>query len=149
MPSVLIVENNDFFRRSFKEILKMYIPSLSVDESVDGSDALTKIGQTSPDMVFMDIRLPGKNGLELTREIKGRYPNQVISIFTSYDLPEYRKIAEKYGADHFLLKDALTGAEIAAMVKAVIEKNKGSYRRPNRTKRNLHKKSFDKLACSS
>ena len=131
MSSVLIVENNDFFRRSFKEILKMYIPSLSVDESVDGSDALTKIGQTSPDMVFMDIGLPGKNGLELTREIKGHHPNLVISIFTSHDLPEYRKIAEKYGADHFLLKGALTGAEIAAMVKAVIEKEKGGDRRPN------------------
>jgi DNA-binding NarL/FixJ family response regulator len=132
MSSVLIVENNDFFRRSFKEILKMYIPSLSVYESADGSDALAKIGQTSPDIVFMDIRLPGKNGLELTREIKGHHPNVVISIFTSYDLPEYRKIAEEYGADHFVLKDALTGAEIAAMVKAVIEKKKGSPRRVNR-----------------
>jgi DNA-binding NarL/FixJ family response regulator len=131
MSSVLIVENNDFFRRSFKEILKMYIPSLSVDESVDGSDALAKIDQTSPDIVFMDIRLPGKNGLELTREIKCHHPNLVISIFTTYDLPEYRKTAEKYGADHFLLKDALTGAEIAAMVKAVIEKKKGSAQDPH------------------
>jgi len=149
MSSVLIVENNDFFRRSFKEILKMYIPSLSVDESVDGSDALTKINQSSPDVVFMDIRLPGKNGFELTREIKGHHPNLVISVFTSYDLPEYRKIAEKYGADHFLLKDALTGAEIAGMVKAVIEKRKESDRRPNPKRKNLHKKSFDKLACTS
>ena len=128
MGSVLIVENNDFFRRSFKEILKMYIPSLSVDESADGSDALAKIDQTPPDIVFMDIRLPGKNGLELTREIKGHHPNLVISIFTSYDLPEYRKVAEEYGADHFLLKDTLTGAEIAAMVKAIIARNKVSAR---------------------
>jgi DNA-binding NarL/FixJ family response regulator len=132
MSSVLIVENNDFFRRSFKEILKMYIPSLSVYESADGSDALAKIDQTSPDIVFMDIRLPGKNGLELTREIKGHHPNVVISIFTSYDLPEYRKIAEEYGADYFVLKDALTGAEIAAMVKAVVEKKKGSAQAVNR-----------------
>jgi DNA-binding NarL/FixJ family response regulator len=128
MSSVLIVEDNHFFRSSFKEILKMYIPSLSVDESVDGSDALTKIGQTPPDVVFMDIRLPGKNGLELTREIKGLHPNLVISIFTSYDLPEYRKVAKECGADYFLLKGALTGAEIAAMVKAVIEKKKGNTR---------------------
>jgi DNA-binding NarL/FixJ family response regulator len=75
-------------------------------------------------MVFMDIRLPGKNGLDLTREIKGHHPNLVISIFTSYDLPEYRKIAEEYGADHFVLKDAVSGAEIAAMVRAVIRKEK-------------------------
>ena len=128
MASILIIENNDFFRRSFKEILKMYIPSLFIDESTDGSDALAKINQTSPDVVFMDIRLPGKNGLELTREIKGHHPDLVVSIFTSYDLPEYRKIAEEYGADHFLLKDTLTGAEIAAMVKAIIAKKEGSSR---------------------
>ncbi len=132
MPSVLIVENNDFFRRSFKEILKMYIPTLSVEESADGSDALAKVDQGSPDVIFMDIRLPGKNGLELTREIKDHHPNAVISIFTSYDLPEYRRIAEEYGADYFFLKDALTGAEIAAMVKAVIAKNKGRTRGSNR-----------------
>jgi DNA-binding NarL/FixJ family response regulator len=82
----------------------------------------------------MDIRLPGKNGLELTREIKGLHPNLVVSIFTNYDFPEYRKVAAKYGVDYFLLKDALTGAEIAAMVKAVIEKKKRIARKPNRRK---------------
>jgi DNA-binding NarL/FixJ family response regulator len=142
MSSVLIVENNDFFRRSFKEILKMYIPWISVDESADGSDALTKINQSSPDVVFMDIRLPGKNGLELTREIKGVHPNLVISIFTSHDLPEYRQIAKEYGADHFLLKDALTGAEIAAMVRAVIEKKKPNVRKSNRKRGLLTRKAL-------
>lgn len=148
MSSVLIVDNNDFFRRSFKEILKMYIPSLSVDESVDGSDVLAKINQSSPDVVFVDIRLPGRNGLELTREIKDLHPNLVISIFTSDDFPEYRKAAKEYGVDYFLLKDALSGAEIAAMVRAVIEKRKESASRPSRKRGNLHKKSFEKLACS-
>lgn len=124
MPSILVVENNDFFRRSFREILRMYIPSLSVEESADGSDAIAKISRNLPDMIFMDIRLPGKSGLELTREIKSSYPDVVVSIFTSYDLPDYRKIAEEYGADHFLLKDALTGAEIAAMVKDVADRRK-------------------------
>lgn len=124
MSSVLIVENNEFFRHSFKEILKMYIPSLSVEESADGSDALAKIDKTSPDIVFVDIRLPGRNGLELTREIKDHHPNIVVNIFTSYDLPEYRKSAEECGADQFLLKDAFSGAEIAAMVKAVIDRKK-------------------------
>jgi DNA-binding NarL/FixJ family response regulator len=134
MSSVLIVENNDFFRRSFKEILKMYIPSLSIDESVDGSDALEKIDKDLPDVVFMDIRLPGRNGLELTREIKGNYPDLVINIFTSYDIPEYRKIAKEYGADQFILKDALTGAEIAAMVNNIIEKKKLNRRAVSRKK---------------
>ncbi len=125
MSSILIVENNDFFRRSFKEILRMYIPTLLINESVDGADVLDQIDRTSPDVVFMDIRLPGKNGLELTREIKGARPDQVVSIFTSYDLPEYRVVAEEYGANYFLQKDSVSGAEIAAMIKAVAGRKKG------------------------
>jgi DNA-binding NarL/FixJ family response regulator len=145
MSSVLIIENNDFFRQSFKEILKMYIPSLSVSESADGSDALKKIAQMSPDVIFMDIRLPGINGLELAREIKGQHPNVVVSIFTSYDLPEYRVIAKKYGADHFLLKDTLSGAEIAAMIKSVIAKkrNRGIGRSGKAKMGNIAKKAIN------
>ncbi|MGA2229233.1 MAG: response regulator transcription factor [Syntrophobacteraceae bacterium] len=149
MPSVLIVDNNDFFRRSFKKILEMYIPSISVNESVDGSDALTKINQFSPDIVFMEIRLPGTNALELTREIKVLHPNLIINIFISYDIPAYHKVAKEFGVDHFLLKDTLTGAEIASMVKVVIEKKKGSAENAQSERRNLHKKGFDKSACPS
>lgn len=122
MSSVLIIENNDFFRRSFSEIIRMYIPSLSINELTDGVDVHTRIGEIKPDIIFMDIRLRGKNGLELTREIKEIHPNVVVSIFTSYDLPEYRITAERYGADHFLLKDSMSGAEIAAMIKAVLSR---------------------------
>ncbi len=124
MPSILVVENNDFFRSSFREILRMYIPSLRVEESADGADVLARLSRDLPDMIFMDIRLPGKSGLDLTREIKRSHPEAVVSIFTSYDLPDYRRVAEEYGADHFLLKDAITGAEIAAMVKEAAHRRK-------------------------
>jgi len=130
MSSVLIIENNDFFRRSFKEVIRMYIPSIAINELSDGSEVHKRIKETNPDIIFMDIRLPGKNGLELTREIKNSHPDVVVSIFTSYDLPEYRTTAERYGADHYLLKDAMTGAEIAAMIKAVISRKKGGTGKP-------------------
>lgn len=125
MPSILIVEDNDFFRTSFKEIMRMYVPSLSVEESRDGKDVFAKISKNSPDMIFMDICLPGKTGLELTREIKSGYPDLVISVFTSNDTPEYRRIARECGADYFFKKDALTGAQIAAMLEKVISGKKG------------------------
>ncbi len=119
MSSVLIIESNDFFRRSFREILKMYIPSLVVYESADGAGVLATVAEKSPDMVFLDIRIPGRNGLELARQIKEFRPDVKVSIFTNCDLPEYRAIAEKHGADYFLLKDAISGAEIAALIRAV------------------------------
>jgi DNA-binding NarL/FixJ family response regulator len=125
MPSVVIVENNDFFRRSFKEILKLYIPSLTVHECVDGTDIVDKVRRIRPDVVFMDIQLVGKNGLELTREIKTALPEVVVSIFTNYDIPEYRAKATDCGADYFLLKDSISGAEIAALVKCIAARNPG------------------------
>jgi DNA-binding NarL/FixJ family response regulator len=124
MPSILIVEDNDFFRTSFKEIMRMYMPFLSVEESCDGKDVFAKIAKNFPDMIFMDIGLPGKTGLELTREIKSDYPDLVISVFTSNDTPEYRKIARECGADYFFKKDALTGAQIADILEKVIKGKK-------------------------
>jgi DNA-binding NarL/FixJ family response regulator len=100
----------------------MYLPSLSIVETADGQEALQEINDKRPDMVFMDIRLPGRNGLELTKVIKGSYPEVVVSIFTNYDIPEYRKTATEYGADHFLLKDSLSGIEIADMIKSTLSR---------------------------
>lgn len=129
MSSVLIVENNEFFRKSFSQILKMHLPSLSIVDTADGQEALQLIDAKRPDMVFMDIRLPGRNGLELTKEIKDSYPDIVVSIFTNYDIPEYRETASQYGADHFLLKDSLSGVEIAAMIVAALSSKKKAARK--------------------
>jgi DNA-binding NarL/FixJ family response regulator len=54
----------------------------------------------------MDLRLPGENGLELTKKIKAQYPGIIIVILTNYDLPEYREAAYQCGADHFVSKDS-------------------------------------------
>jgi DNA-binding NarL/FixJ family response regulator len=125
MPSVLIVEDNEFFRTSFREILKMHLPSLSIEESADGVEAMQRILAERPDIVFMDIHLPGANGLHLTREIKWNYPEIVIGIFTSYNLPEYRQTAFQYGADYFFIKDAISGAEIASMIEVILSNKAG------------------------
>jgi DNA-binding NarL/FixJ family response regulator len=61
---------------------------------------------SSPDTIFMDLRLPGANGLELTQKIKAQSPDTVVVIITNYDLPEYREAAFQSGADHFLSKDS-------------------------------------------
>ena len=120
MHSILIVENNEFYRQSFMEILRLYLPSLVIAEAVNGREALEKIEIQPPDIVFMDIRLNGKNGLELTKEIKARNPAIYIVILTNYDYSEYRETAFWFGADHFLLKDAVSGAEIAELIKRIL-----------------------------
>ncbi len=135
MSTVLIVEDNRFFRRSFSEILRLYLPSLLIEETGDGHEAMRKISAAQPDIIFMDIGLPGVNGLELTREIKEAHPEITVNIFTSYDLPEYRERAYQYGADNFLLKDALSGAEIATLVKLILSRKR---KKRSKGKRTVH-----------
>ena len=115
----LIVEDNVQFRRSFREILENQFPEMVIFEASDGKEAFETIAASQPHLVFMDIRLPGENGLELTKKIKARAPGIVVIVLTSYDLPEYREVANEYGANHFLVKGLTTGSEIAAIVRSL------------------------------
>ena len=98
------VEDNTAFRNSLSDILLSYFPLIGVDEATDGGEALTKVEYLRPDIVFMDIQLPGENGLEVTKKIKLVYDYIVIVILTSYNLPEYRQQAFRNGADCFISK---------------------------------------------
>jgi DNA-binding NarL/FixJ family response regulator len=93
---------------------------MGVEEAENGEEALAKIETNSPHLVFMDIKLPGQNGLEVTREIKARYSEIKVIILTSYDLPEYREAAENYGADYFLSKGSSSREEILALVESIL-----------------------------
>ena len=93
MFSTLLVEDNDGFRQLLADTLLTRFPGIDVAEASDGADALCKVEYLRPDIIFMDIRLPGENGLELTRQIKDVYGYIVIVILTGHDLPEYRQRA--------------------------------------------------------
>jgi len=77
---------------------------MEIEEKPDGENLLNKIDSFHPKIVFMDIRLPGENGLELTKKIKKNYPDIIIIILTSHDLPEYRQAARESMADYFVPK---------------------------------------------
>jgi CheY-like chemotaxis protein len=106
LKRILIVEDNAFFLQFLKETLRSRLPSADILEAANGEEALQEIKTLPPDAIFMDLRLPGANGLELTRKIKAQYPDIVVVILTNYDLPEYREAAYESGADHFLLKES-------------------------------------------
>jgi DNA-binding NarL/FixJ family response regulator len=122
MARVLITEDNSVFRRKLRDFLCSRFPSLSVKEAVDGSEAFASIAAWRPDFMFLDIRLPGVNGIELTRTIKERYPEILIIILTSYDFPEYRQAAYENGADYFLVKGSTGLSDIAALVKRLVSR---------------------------
>lgn len=114
--TVLIVEDNSTFRHALREILIAQFPCMVVEESADGREALEKVNKSLPALVFMDIKLPGESGLEITRKIKAQYPDIVVVVLTSYDLPEYHDAAFRYGANHFIVKGSSTFEEISSLI---------------------------------
>jgi DNA-binding NarL/FixJ family response regulator len=122
-PRLLIVDDNSMLRATTRSILELKFPALRVLEAADGKEALSQIQYHLPDLILMDIRLPGENGLKLTRKIKDLYPEIVVIIFTSYDLPEYRKAAFENGAEFFLSKSSRHGGRLTAVVESVLADN--------------------------
>jgi DNA-binding NarL/FixJ family response regulator len=118
MCNALIVEDNATFRQMIKEVLQIRFPTMKIEEEPDGSGLFSKMDAFHPDIVFMDIRLPGENGLELTKKIKMIHPDVTVVILTSYDLPEYRQAALQSKADHFVSKDSKT-SDFVALVESI------------------------------
>lgn len=105
MFNTLLVEDNVSYRQILSDALLLHFPSIGVDEAGDGREALNKVEYRRPDLIFMDIQLPGENGLEVIKEIKRVYNDIVVVILTSNGLPEYRQQAFRNGADYFLSKE--------------------------------------------
>jgi CheY-like chemotaxis protein len=80
MCKTWIGEDNVTFRQMLKESLCYRFPTMEIEEEPDGRNLFNKIAFFHPKIVFMDIRLPGGNGLELTKKIKKNYPDIIIVI---------------------------------------------------------------------
>ena len=119
MLRTLIVENNVTFRQSFRDMLHQEFPSMEILETSNGEEALRQAEAFHPELIFMDIKLPGENGLSLTKKIKAQYPRTIVIILTSYDLPEYREVAHQSKADSFITKDTST-REIFKMIRSAV-----------------------------
>ncbi len=115
---VLIVEDSALFRKLFKETLRDRFPSVEIYEAVNREEALLQVETFRPHLIFMDIRLPGEDGLELTQKVKARYPNVIVIILTGHDLPEYRESSSRY-ADYFFSK-ASTPENIFTLVESIL-----------------------------
>ncbi len=120
MFKTMLVEDSPSFRKLLKDNLKNQFPSMDIIEAGDGIEAFQKIDSNLPNLIFMDINLPGENGLELTRKIKADYPNIIVIILTNYDLPEYREAATRNKADYFFAKDEMVTDGIFKLVKSIL-----------------------------
>lgn len=105
MIRVLVVDDQALVRGGFRLILDSQPDIEAVGEAADGQEALTLCRELLPDVVLMDVRMPGMDGLEATRHLlsAGRGPR--VLMLTTFDLDQYVYDAMRAGASGFLLKD--------------------------------------------
>jgi DNA-binding NarL/FixJ family response regulator len=105
MIRILIADDEALVRGGLRMILEAQPDLDVVGEASDGRDALTQIGELTPDLVLMDIRMPNLDGLEATRRLASGSAPKVL-VLTTFDLDEYVYEAIRAGASGFLLKSA-------------------------------------------
>ncbi|GHJ54290.1 DNA-binding response regulator [Nonomuraea sp. TT08I-71] len=112
---VVLVDDQTLVRTGFRLVLEETDDIEVVGEAADGTQALSVVARSRPDVVLMDVRMPGLNGIEATRRIRlAPHPARVI-ILTTFDLDEYVLTGLRAGASGFLLKDALAADLISAV----------------------------------
>lgn len=103
---VAIVDDHPVVREGLKKMLEIGGDIEVIAEASSGLEYLQAIEQKVPDIVFMDIRMPGINGIEITRLVTGKYPNVRVVILTIYNDDQYVTEAIKAGARAYMLKNA-------------------------------------------
>ncbi|MGD0065350.1 MAG: response regulator transcription factor [Streptosporangiaceae bacterium] len=113
--SVLLTDDQALLRRGFRMILEAEGDITVVAEAGNGEEAVDLARRHLPDVVLMDIRMPGTDGIEATRRIVAANVRVRVLVLTTFDLDEYAFGALRAGASGFLLKDVRPGDLVAAI----------------------------------
>ncbi len=112
---VLICDDQALIRDGLEMLLKLDKDIDVVGLAQDGAEAVEKVAQHQPDLVLMDLKMPGMNGIEATRQIRTRWPAVKVLVLTTYDDDEWIFDAIRAGAAGYLLKDTPREAVIQAV----------------------------------
>ncbi|MFW6718791.1 response regulator [Streptomyces sp. MAR4 CNY-716] len=118
MTSVLIVDDHALQRFGFRMLLESQDDMAVAGEAGGGAEAVRLVAELRPDVVLMDVRMPGLDGIEATRRIAASGGRTRVLILTTFDLDEYAFAGLRAGASGFLVKDALPD-ELLAGIRAV------------------------------
>jgi DNA-binding NarL/FixJ family response regulator len=118
VTTVLIVDDQSLQRFGFRMLLEATPDTEVVGEAAHGAEAVRRAAELRPDVVLMDIRMPGLDGIEATRRIVATGGRSRVLALTTFDLDEYAYAVLRAGASGFLLKDAHP-EELLAGIRAV------------------------------
>jgi DNA-binding NarL/FixJ family response regulator len=120
MIRVVIADDQGMVRAGFRSLLESEPDIEVVGDAADGEQAIAAVRRLRPDVVLMDIRMPGLDGLEATRRLVRDGTTARVLVLTTFDLDEYVFDALRAGASGFLLKDA-TAEELASAVRLLAQ----------------------------
>jgi len=103
---ILIVEDHTLLRAGLRALLSQDQDIEIVGEADNGRDAIRAVGALTPDLVLMDLNMPGMNGIEAIAYIKRRYPDTQVLVLTIHKTDEYIHESLRAGANGYILKDA-------------------------------------------
>ncbi len=112
----LIVDDSMAIRKILILILSIQFPAMIIGEAADGREALQKVEELQPNLIFMDIGLPDENGLYLTKRIKAKYPDTIIVIFSDSVSAACQETARGNDADYYMVKGKCSGSMILDLV---------------------------------
>jgi DNA-binding NarL/FixJ family response regulator len=113
--SVLLVDDHSLIRMGFRLVLDAETDIEVIGEAADGNAAVSMCSALRPDVVLMDVRMPGRDGIEATRDIVAAGLPSKILILTTFDLDDYVYDGLRAGASGFLLKDTQPANLVAAI----------------------------------
>ena len=116
---VLIAEDHAILRDGLRALLTASADREVVGEADNGREAIRQIGVLKPDLVLMDLTMPGTNGIDAIREVKRRYPEVQVLTLTVHKTEEYIRAALQAGTSGYVLKEA-THAELLSAIRSVM-----------------------------
>ena len=132
---IFIVEDHTLLRAGLRALLSQDSDLEVVGEADNGRDAVRAIGALAPDLVLLDLCMPGMNGIEAMMDIKRRNPETRVLVLTMHDTDEYILQSLRAGADGYILKDA-TYDELLGAIRSVL--NGKTYLSPDISGKVIH-----------
>ncbi len=133
MTRLLIVDDEQVGREGLQAILRKSFPELTIEQAKNGKMAIELVESFRPNLILMDIKMPGMDGLQATEIIGAQYPEIKIVMVTAYDTFDYARRALKLGVKDYLLKPSKAG-EIKKTVGRVIEEIEAEERERERSR---------------
>src|SRR5579883_1082436 len=119
MIRILVADDHELLRRGLRGVLCDAFPGLVIGEALDAGQTLAAVETKAWDLVLLDINMPGRNGLDVLQDLKGRFPKLPVVILSALPEKDYAVRAFKLGASGYVSKQSASHELLAAVRKAL------------------------------